>query len=550
MVITPLQATMFEGFRPSLLLLMGAVVLVLLISCGNVAGLLLARSSRRRPEMATRSALGAGRGRILGQLLTESAVLAVGAGLLGTVAAFWLQRSIIGATPLTRLGLENAGLQPAVVLVAIALPLLTVLIFGLGPALSTARIDLSRDLREGLRTIAGSPSRFRHGIVISQVALSVVLMVGAMLLVRSFQALRRVDPGFDPRDLLTAEVALPAGEYDTATERIHFFDALVQGTMALPGVEGAALISRLPIRDSGGDLPVWDPAQPPVDASEWKLAYDRVVTPGYFEVMRIPLRAGRDVQATDTEGSEPVVVINEAMAEALYPGQDALGRNVAEDRGGTAAIYRVVGIVGNVHEGSLEQTPRMALYHPYGQGPLTSMRLAVRTAGSPTAVAGPVREVLGRLDGNIPLALPSSMEQELARSMTLTMTVTAVLGAFAGVALFLAALGLYGVLAYHVAERRHEIGVRIALGARARDILGMVMRRGFALVGAGIGIGLVSALAASRLLGSLLFQVQARDATSFTAVTVFFAVVAAAACLVPAWRAVRVEPVSAFRPEL
>ncbi|MEJ2677575.1 MAG: ABC transporter permease [Gemmatimonadota bacterium] len=550
MVITPMQSTMVEGFRASLLMLMGAIGLVLLIACGNVASLLLARGSARSTEMALRTALGAGRGRLVRQLLTEAGVLGIGAGVLGTGIALVLQRTVVAATPLTRLGLQSIGIQPAVLVFALLLSLATVLVAGLAPALAAARVDLSGDLKAGAHSVARGRSRFRSGLVVAQVALSVVLLVGAGLLIRSFQHLRGVDPGFDTRHLLTADVSLPR-TYTDAAQRSQFFDAFLTRVRAMPGVQSAGLTSALPIRNGGNNVGAWDPSHPPADAAHVRLAFQRIVKPGYFAAMGIPVREGRDVQATDRPAAPPVMVINETMAKTLFPGEDPLGRQVAidagEDPGGMR--FEVVGVVGDVYVSGLADGPQMVMYFPYEQRPQYTMRLAARTAGPPSALVRQLRLALKEMDPDIPLADPRTMDDVLAGSVSSPRTTAAALTGFAGVALFLAALGLYGVLAYYVARRSHEIGVRVALGARARNVFGLVLGQGFALVGIGLLLGIGAAVVGSRFLQQFLFQVEPRDPVTFVGVPLFFAAVALAACLIPAWRAWRVDPVEAFRAE-
>ena len=549
MVITPLRETMVESFRPSLLMFMGAVALVLLIACGNVASLLLARASSRSTEMAVRTALGAGRGRLVRQLLTESLVLGLGAGVLGTAVALVVQRSLVAATPLTRMGLETVGVQPAVLVFALLLSIVTVLVFGLVPALTSSRVDLSENLKSVTRAVAGGRGRFRNGLVVAQVALTVVLLVGAGLLMRSFVRLRGVDPGFDSRGLLVAEVSLPRQSYADSAERSQFFDLYLARVRSMPGVTSAALSSGLPFLNAGGNVGAWDPAHPPVDASEVRLAYQRTVKPGYFETMGIPIREGRDVESTDGPSAPPVMLINRMMAATLFPGESPLGREVAVDQGAEGGTrYRVVGVVGDVRTNGLASDAAMVMYFPYEQNPQYTMRLVARSAG-PTALVRPFRAALAEMDPNIPLADVRTMDQVLSGSVSDTRTVMRVIGAFAGVALLLAALGLYGVLAYFVSRRGREIGIRMALGVNPRDVLGLVVRRGFALVGLGFAIGVVGAFAATRLVRTFLFQVTPTDPATFAGVGVFFAAVALVACLVPAWRAWRVNPVEAFRVE-
>jgi putative ABC transport system permease protein len=549
LVLTEMQEAFAEFFRPTLLMLMGAIVLVLLIACGNVASLLLARGSGRRTEMAMRSALGAGGGRLVRQLLTESAVLGLAAGLLGTIVALSLQRSLVASTPLTRMGLRAAGLQPEILLFAVALSVATVLIFGLVPALAAGRVDPADDLKAGARSVAsGGRARFRNALVVAQVALSVVLLVGAGLLLKSFVQLRGVDPGFVTENVLTADIGLPRAKYEDDESRLRFFTELQDRVGATPGVLGVGFISRLPIRDPGGNIAAWDPANPPADASEWRLAYARMVMPGYFEAMSIPMREGRDFMAIDA-GGPSVMVISEAMARTIFPDQSPLGRQVAIDTGDEPARFEVVGVVGDVQISSLSGDVSMVMYIPYSQWSEATMRLAVRTSGDPRAIIEVVRATLREMDPDIPLAGVATMDEVLSRSVSFQRTVMSALGLFAGVALFLAALGLYGVLAYYVAQRNREIGIRMAMGATGRDVFKMVLSRGFVLVGIGLIIGIGAAVGAGRLIRTLLFRVEASDPTTLVSISLFFVLVALLACLIPAWRAWRIDPVVAFRSE-
>ncbi len=548
MLIGGMQEAMVEGFRPTILMLMGAIVLVLLIACGNVASLLLARGSTRGTELAMRSALGAPRGRLVQQLLTESVPLGLAAGALGTVIALLLQRSLVASTPLTRLGLETVGFQPEVLAFALVLSLGTVLVFGLAPALMGSHVDLAEELKAGSRSVAGGRARFRSVLVVGQVALSVVLLVGAALLVQSFTRLRSVDPGFRTENLLTAEIGLPRAEYESE-QRTPFFKELLERTRALPGVEEAGLISQLPMRDPGNNVPAWNPEDPPADASQQQAAYQRIVMPGYFDAMDIPIVAGRDVADTDAEGAVSVVLINETMAETLYPDQNPLGRVLEVDQGDDTGRFEIIGVVGDVSIFSLDGGPQMTMYFSYRQRRSSVMRIAVHTAGGPGTIVGQLREILRGLDPDIPLAGAETMDEVLSRSTSFQRTVAGAVGVFALVALLLAALGLYGVLAYQVTQRTHEIGIRVALGARAEHILRMVMGHGFALVGVGLAIGVVGALAAARAIRGRLFEVGASDPFTFVSVVLFFSLVALVACLLPSWRAWRVDPVVAFRAE-
>jgi putative ABC transport system permease protein len=548
MVISAMQEAMVADFGPSLLMLMGAILLVLFMACANVAGLLLARGAARRGEMAMRSALGAGRVRLVRQLLTEGAVLGFAAALLGTLGAVWLQRTLLASTPLTRLGLQATTLHPEILVFALGLALATVLLFGLAPALSVTRGDLVEGLKGGAASaVPAARTRFRSGLVVVQVAISVVVLVGAGLLLRSYHRLRGADTGFETDRLVVAELGLLRTKYPEGQGRIQFFDRLLERVRAMPGVLHASLISQLPIRDQGNNIAVWDPAHPPADASQWRLSYQRAVTPGYFETMGIPIRRGRDFERSDTREAPPVMIISETMARTLFPGQQVLGRRVAVDEGDQPGYYQVVGVVGDAQVSQLGSDFEMVMYYPYTQRPYLNMRLAVRGVRSTSGIAGPLRAIVHELDPDVPVVGLATMADVLSRSLTFPRTVTTVLGFFAGVAMLLAALGLYGVLAFFVAQRSREIGVRIALGASTSSVLKLVLGRGMALVVVGLVTGAAGAFAATRVLRTMLFHVSATDPITFVGVSLVLLLVALAACLVPAWRATRVDPVVAFR---
>jgi putative ABC transport system permease protein len=498
-----LPDSMVENYRQSLFILMGSMVLVLLIACGNVASLLMARSSTRKTEIALRTALGAGRKRLFRQLLTESGVMAVFAGALGVLLAIWLQDLILGFASLETLGLTDVGLSTRMLLFALALSLGTAVLFGLAPSLVGSRARPAEDLKEGSRGVGSAGgARMRSGLVVGQVALSLVLLIGSGLLLKSFARLRGVDPGFRTEKMLAAEIALRDTKYVDTDSRVQFFRSLKEGVEAIPGVEAAALISQLPIRNAGNNVALWDPEDPPATNTGAQFAFQRIPWPGYFETMDIPLLAGRDFRETDAAGAPPVIILNQLAVDSLFPAQNPLGKQVA-----------------------------------------------VRAGTDPATLIRPVQEVLWGLDREIPLASPETFEGILARNVSDSRAIATVLGMFALVALFLAALGVYGVLAYYVTRRIHEIGIRVALGASGGKVLQLVLKRGMALVAMGLVVGILGAIWATGFLDDLLFQTRARDPMTFAVVSLVFASVGLLACLIPAWRAVRVDPVDAFRSE-
>jgi len=546
LVLTNLQEAWSENYRESLFMLQAAVALVLLVACGNVAGLLLARGSARRTELSLRGALGASGGRIARQLLAESLLLAGAAGVLGILVAEWLKPLLLQLTLVEGSAARGSGLSPTVLVFVVIVSALTGLIFGTLPALRASRGDLAQDLKSHGRTTDRGVARFRSGLVVVQVAVSIVLLVGAGLLIRSLASLMSEDLGFDTANLITGEIQLPRNEYAERDRRVQFYTDLTRTLRAVPGVESVGLISQLPIRQPGNNEPVYDTEDPPVGLVEARTAYFRAVLPGYFEAMRVPLLAGRDIEPTDVAGSPPVFVVNQAFADSILRGRNPIGRQVVLDYEYT---LEVVGVVGDVIIGGLGVQRFPAMYGSHAQIPYFDMGLAVRTFVEPESMARALHDAVWSLEPDIPDPELVTMDVLLSRSQFRRRVRTVALAIFAGVAVFLAVVGLYGVLAQSVVERRREIGVRVALGAGPRDITEMVLRRGLALVAIGLGIGLVGAFATSRLLERMLFQVAPADPATFVAVSVLFSAVAVVACLLPAWRAVRVDPVTVLQTE-
>jgi putative ABC transport system permease protein len=546
-----LHGALTQGHRDMLFLLMGAIGLVLLIACGNVASLLLARCSGRITELSVRSALGASTTRLARQLLTESALLAVASGVLGLALAIWLQGLLLTFMPLDNLGIEGIGISLPMLGFAVLLSAVTALVFGVIPAISGARANPAEDLKGGSRASAGGGrTRLRSSLVILQVALSLVLLIGAGLLIRSFAQLRSVDPGFTAEGLLTARVSLPATEYQDRQSRILFFTGLLQDVEAIPGVLAVGAIHLLPIRDGYSNVRAWDPENPPAEGTRPQLAEQRSILPGYFDAMGIPILAGRDVADTDARDDPYVLVISETMARGLFPDVNPVGRQVAVDVGGDEpAIGQVVGVAGDVRSYSLDSEPPRQMYYSYRQVPYGGLGLAIRTRGSPTAVTNAVRQALKARDPDIPLAGVATMEQVIDRSVGGSRVVALTVTLFSSVAAFLAAIGLYSVLAYYVTQRSHEIGIRIAMGATGKRVLQLVLRRGLALVAGGLVIGVAGAFGATRLIQQQLFNVEPTDPLTFASVSVLFVFVAVIACLVPALRAVRTDPVKTLQAE-
>jgi putative ABC transport system permease protein len=549
--LDPLQAALVGPQAPRLLLLMAAVGLVLLIACANVAGLLLARGSVRRLELAVRAALGASRGRIARQLLVESVTLALLSGVLGVALAMWLNGLLPLVTGLGDPGSTPKGLDWPVLVFALALSIVAGVLFGVAPALRASSLSLSQDLAPGARTTDTKVGMsLRGALVVGQVAVSLVLLVSAGLLIRSFARLSGTDPGFAVEHLLTGEIDLPQAQYPDGNRRIQLFDGLREDFAAVPGVKAVGFICHLPIRDPYGNWPAWDTAHPPADPANRRPAHKRIVLPGYFPAVRIPLLSGRDFGKGDRENAPLTMVINELMARTLFADRNPLGQRVSVDLGGPEpAVFEVVGVVGNVRLNFVGDSAPMTMYVSYYQFPEATLRFAIRTDQDPESIAQIVRRAVWARSPDIPVEKLGSMEEVLGESLAPQQVTAVTLTAFSLLALFLACIGLYGVLAYSVSQRTHEIGVRMALGAERWHVLWMVLGEGAKLALLGVAIGLVAAFGLTRLMAGMLFGVSAHDPLSFAGVAGLLILVALAACYIPARRAAKVDPMEALRYE-
>jgi len=549
--VSPLQSVLVDQYDEMLLTLMAAIGLVLLIACGNVAGLLLARGSGRIRELSVRAAMGATGGRLARQLLGESLILALTAGVLGTVLALWLQSVALGVIPLEYAGITGLGISGTMLGFALALSLVTALVFGVMPAWSGARANPGENLTGGARTTeSGKGARFRSGLVVLQVALSLILLIGSGLLVRSFVRLNGVDPGFQEEGMFTANVSLPADKYPEGEQRIAFFTGFLDDIRAIPGVVAVGATNMLPIKDGYSNVGAWDPENPPPGPRDVRLAEHRSVVPGYFEAMGIPIRAGRDFHDLGIGEEEFTLIINETMARGLFGNENPVGRRVAVDVGeDDPVLARVVGMVGDVRMTNLAREPQWQMYYSYGQYTNYGLSLAVRTVGDPATVTSPVREALRARDPDLPLGKVATMEEVVWEAVATPRILMGALSAFALLALFLSALGLYSVLAFYVLRRVHEIGIRVAMGASGGRIVRLVLGRGLALVVVGMLLGLGGAFSLTRFLQEQLYEVQASDPATFGGVAFGLLAVAILACLIPAWRAVRVDPVKALQTE-
>jgi putative ABC transport system permease protein len=548
--VTTLAEHLVGDVRPALLLLLGAVGLVLLIACANVANLLLARAAARRREMAVRAALGAGRRRLATQLLTESALLGLAGGLCGLLLAFGGLRLLTALVPADLWGglLRQVPVRIDLPVLAftLLLSLATGLLFGLAPALSASRVDLTEPLKESSRTASG---RARGLLVISEVALSVVLLVLAGLLLRSFVTLRAVDPGFTPERVLSVAVSLPPQSYEGPDRRLTWFQEAARHLGSLPGVESAAFSDSIPLEGvtmklRGLAVEGLEPL-PPDQAPEISVIG---VSPGWFRTLGVPIVRGRALLESDTHAAAPVAVVSQEMARRLWKGADPIGRRL---RIGPpdAPWSTVIGIAGDTRQEGLDAEPKALLYRPFAFAPRLSSFLTVRTQGDPAGLIAAARREVAALDRNVLISGIATMEQRLAGSVAARRFNLVLLGLFAALALALAAVGLYGVLGYIVAERTREIGVRMALGAERHGVLALVIRQGLVLAAAGVGIGLLAAFAASRLLRNWLFGITPTDPLTYVAIPLALLLVALLSSWLPARRATRVDPVVALRRE-
>jgi putative ABC transport system permease protein len=554
MVVAPLLGDYVGELKPALLLLAGAVGFVLLIACANVANLLLARAATRRQEMAVRLALGAGRGRLARQLLTESVLLALAGGAAGLLLATWGAQLLLRFAPdnLPRLGEVDLDGR-ALAFTALA-SLATGLIFGLAPALHASRSEVNDALRESGRTGAGARGqRLRNAFVVAEIALALALLAGAGLALRSFWRLQAVDPGFNPDGVLTMRMLLPFTTHPQISERAAFFRQVLERLRALPGVESAGAVSRIPMapgNNSGaitGENLAVGPSDPQIEAEM------RWASPAYFQTMGIALLRGRDFNDADAVGALPVAIVDENFARRFYPNEDPIGKRIKRGDPRSANPWKtIVGVARSVRNQRLDATSLPQAYFPVFQeaNEMYNLSFAVRASGGePAALAQSVRAAVLAADRNQPIYDVKPLRQIVADSIALRRLALLLLSVFASVALALAAAGIYGVMAHAVEQRTHEIGVRMALGASAGDVVRLVVRQGLKLALCGVALGLAVALALTRLMEALLFGVSAADPLTFAGIALLLFVVAIAACWIPARRATKVDPMIALRCE-
>jgi putative ABC transport system permease protein len=551
--VTPLAERLVGNLRMGLLTLFGSVGFVLLIACANVANLLLARASMRQKELVIRAALGAGRRRLIRQMLTESLLLSMLGGAAGLLLAWWGVKALVAFTPESLLVLKLSGIDKTVLVFSFFATLLTGVAAGLIPALQASRIDLNESLKDGARGASclnrNSARRVSPAMVIGELALTLVVLIGAGLLVKSFARMRAVDPGYNPENLLTMIVVRSRdNDSETPAQRKLFNQGLRTRLSALPGVQAVADCWTLPLSDHGivpkprltvvGGAPVPDEQRP--------LAEQHTASPDYFRVMQMKLLAGRFFTELDNENTPPVIVINQRLARRLFAGEDPIGKRVRDEGGKTDLT--IVGVVADVKRYGLEAESQSEFYLSslqnarYEEG-----RLVIRTAGDPLKLLPAVRQQIREVEADYYLAQVATMEQLLAESSALRRFQTWLFGLFAALALVIATVGIYGVISYAVSQRTHEIGIRMALGAQVGDVLRMLVSQGIRLALIGVALGLAAALALTRIMKNLLFNVSATDPATFALIALLLVVVALIASYIPARRATKVDPMVALR---
>lgn len=547
--LMPIQDYIVRDVKPVLYTLLGAVGCVLLIACANLANLLLARASARSREISIRAALGAGRGRLIRQLLTESVVLAVGSGVAGVILARWGLDALLALAPSSLPRISEIHLDSGVLIFSLALSIITGLVFGIAPAWLAARADVNEALKQGTRgsTEGGARGRLRSALVVLEVTFALMLLGGAGLLARSFMQLAHVDPGFTPENATLLQLSLPQKKYAMPEQQTAFADALLERVKVLPGVQWAGITHSMPLL-GGYVLTFSIEGRPPIAPSDQPSASYYAVTPDYFRAMGIRLIRGRTFTPRDDAKAPRVAIINEAFARQFFPNEDPIGKRIDIDLG-PDAWREIVGIVGDIKQNGPDQATSAQSYEPFAQKPFSSIDLVIRTKGAPTALLGALRPAVYAVDKDQPVGAIRPLEEILADSIARQRFAMTLLSVFSVVALVIAAVGIYGVMAYNVVQRTGEFGIRMALGAQQRDVLRLVLMQGGKLIGLGLVIGLSATLAASRAMGSMLFNTSAYDPVTLATITLLLGAVALIACLLPANRATKVNPIEALRAE-
>jgi putative ABC transport system permease protein len=545
--LVSLKDQLIGNTRTTLYILLGAVGFVLLIACANVANLLLVRAAARQKEIALRTALGASRVRIARQMITESVLLALAGGALGTFLAAWGIKLLILVSGDNLPPTAQVKIDGTVLGFTLLVSLVTGVLFGLAPALRTMKLNLCDSLKEGGRNIGEGLQRnlTRSVLVVIESAVAIVLLVGAGLLIRSLVRLQNVSPGFDANNVVTMRINLPEKKYASPEKPRSFFEQLQTRINGLPGVESVGMISELPLSGQLNDMPYSVEGRPPASPDQGFDDDFRRVNTEYFRAMRIPLLRGRNFTEQEVAKSAKVVVISDLLAKRVFPNEDPIGHRLVMGMSGLP--FEIIGVVGDIRHSALENSPAPAMYMPTQDGPSTN--LVIRAQGDLSNLAAAVRREVKAIDPDQPVAAVKTMDEWLTTSVSAPRYRTSLLGLFALVALILASTGIYGVMSYSVAQRTHEIGVRMALGAGRFHVLRLVVRQGMGLVGIGVVLGLIGAVALTRVMSSLLFEVTPKDPLTFTAVAAFLTLVALVACYIPARRATKVDPLVALRYE-
>ncbi len=551
-VLLSLHERVVANTRSALLILLGAVGLVLLIACANFANLLLARAAGRRREIVIRAALGAGRWRLIRQMLTESTLLSVLGGAGGLLLATWGVDLLTALKPANLPRLSSIGIDVWVLAFTLGVSILTGIVFGLVPALSASKLDVNEALKEGGRASTGGIGRHRVRslLVVSEIALALVLLIGAGLLIKSIWKLRTIDPGFNPENLLTMRIELPESRYKEIPKQIQFRERALEAVNAIPGAQ-AAMISELPMTENLMHNFVID-GRPPLAPGEEPELETRTVAGDYFRTMGIPVLQGRDFTAQDRADAPPVGLVNDSFVREYFPNENPIGGRIAWARGNPRRWMTIIGVVGDVKHYGLNLPELPAFYNSYEQQDQPWKRwtyLAVRADGNTGALAGQVKNQIWSVDKQIPVTKLRTMTDVMAASLAAQRFNMTLMGIFAAVALVLAAIGIYGVVSYSVTQRTHEIGIRMALGAETGDVLRIVLRQGLQLAGIGVALGIGAAFALTRVMSSLLFGVSATDPVIFAGISIILTGVALGATFIPARRATKVDPMIALRYE-
>lgn len=534
--------------RQILYILLATVAFVLLIACANVANLLLARSAARQKEIAVRASLGATRANLIRQLLTESIALSLIGGILGLILAYWGTNILVAYIP-ANLYLDKVGIDGTVLGFTLLLSILTGIIFGLAPALQISKADLNETLKEeGRGSTTRHGKRLRSFLVVSEVALALVLLIGAALLIRSLMTLQAVDPGFKKEGALTMQIGLPRSRYPQGPQQAVFFQRLLEQVKGAQGIESAGLINYLPLGKSNANITFTIEGRQPASPTDVSFAGYRIASPDYFRSMAIPLLSGRAFTDQDTDGAPEIVIINNTMAKRFWPDEDPIGKRLKFGNYQSNNTWRtVVGVIGDVKHFGLNAKFEPEIYTPFQQDPASSMTLVVRTQGAPLNSVNTLRSEVQTVDKNQPVHNVRTLEAVVADAVSGGRGYTILLAMFSVLSLILAAVGIYGVMSHSVAQRTQEIGIRMALGARPADVLKLVVRQGMVLAAIGLLVGLIGALGLTRFISSFLFGISVMDITSYAVICAVLAVVALFACYIPARKAMAVDPAIALR---